>query len=52
MTVYRLLAPKEVGERSAWGYQEGSPIVVDLLAAYRREERVSDVDGSVFASSS
>jgi hypothetical protein len=26
MTVYRLLAPKEVGERSAWGCQEGSPI--------------------------
>jgi hypothetical protein len=47
MTVYRLLAPKEVGERSGWGCVEGSPIVVDLLVACRREERACDVDRSV-----
>ena len=52
MTVYRLLAPKEVEERSVLGCQEGSPIIVDLLVACRREERASDVDRSVFASSS
>jgi hypothetical protein len=33
MTVYRLLAPKDVGERSGWSCLEGSPIVVDLLVS-------------------
>ena len=47
MTVYRRLAPKEVGERNGLGCLEGSPIVVDLLVACRREKRACDVDRSV-----
>ena len=47
MTVYRLLAPKDVGERSGWSCLECSPIVVDSLVACRREERACDVDRSV-----
>jgi hypothetical protein len=61
MTVLSTAGAKEVGEKSGTGgrrrrgferkggggfCQEGSPIVVDLLVACRREERASDVDKS------